>query len=79
MTTHCSTLAWRIPQTEEPGGLQFTGSHRIRHDGRDLAYTQAREETHASEDHPEKKKYFQGKVRAEGDLRFPPQASEPKT
>ena len=26
MATHSSTLAWRIPQTEEPGGLQSTGS-----------------------------------------------------
>ena len=25
-------LAWRIPQTEEPGGLQSTGSQRVRHD-----------------------------------------------
>ena len=25
MTTHSSTLAWEIPQTEEPGGLQFLG------------------------------------------------------
>ena len=25
MATHCSTLAWRIPWTEEPGGLQSTG------------------------------------------------------
>ena len=24
--THCSTLAWKIPWTEEPGGLQFMGS-----------------------------------------------------
>ena len=30
--THSSTLAWRIPWTEEPGGLQFTGSQRIGHD-----------------------------------------------
>ena len=30
--THSSTLAWKIPQTEEPGGLQFTGSQRVRHD-----------------------------------------------
>ena len=29
---HASTLAWRIPQTEEPGGLQSTGSLRVRHD-----------------------------------------------
>ena len=26
MTTHTSILAWRIPRTEEPGGLQFIGS-----------------------------------------------------
>ena len=27
--THSSVLAWRIPWTEEPGGLQSTGLHRI--------------------------------------------------
>ena len=27
MSTHSSTLAWRIPWTEEPGGLQSMGSH----------------------------------------------------
>ena len=27
MATHSSPLAWSIPQTEEPGGLQVTGSH----------------------------------------------------
>ena len=32
MATHSSILAWRIPQTEEPGGLQTMGSHRVRHD-----------------------------------------------
>ena len=32
MATHASTLAWRIPWTEEPGGLQSLGSHRIGHD-----------------------------------------------
>ena len=26
MATPCSTLAWKIPRTEEPGGLQSTGS-----------------------------------------------------
>ena len=31
MTTHSSILAWRIPWTEGPGGLQSTGSQRIRH------------------------------------------------
>ena len=27
MSTHSSVLPWRIPWTEEPGGLQFTGLH----------------------------------------------------
>ena len=31
MATHSSILAWRIPWTEEPGGLQFMGSQRVRH------------------------------------------------
>ena len=30
MATHSSTLAWRIPWTEKPGGLQSMGSQRIR-------------------------------------------------
>ena len=32
MATHSSILAWRIPWTEEPGGLQSKGSQRLRHD-----------------------------------------------
>ena len=32
MATHSSTLAWKIPWTEEPGGLQSMGSLGIRHD-----------------------------------------------
>ena len=32
MATHSSFLAWRIPWTEEPGGLQSMGSKRVRHD-----------------------------------------------
>ena len=32
MAPHYSTLAWKIPQTEEPGGLQSMGSLRVRHD-----------------------------------------------
>ena len=32
MATHSSFLPWRIPWTEEPGGLQFMGSQRVRHD-----------------------------------------------
>ena len=31
MATHSSILAWRIPWTEEPGGLQSIGSQRVRH------------------------------------------------
>ena len=30
--SHSSILAWRISQTEEPSGLQFTGSQRVRYD-----------------------------------------------
>ena len=30
--TRSSVLAWRIPRTEEPGGLQPTGSQRVGHD-----------------------------------------------
>ena len=30
--THSSILAWRIPWTEEPGGLQSMGSQRVGHD-----------------------------------------------
>ena len=32
MATQSSILAWRIPWTEEPGGLQSVGSQRVRHD-----------------------------------------------
>ena len=32
MATNSSTLAWRIPGMEEPGGLLFMGSHRVGHD-----------------------------------------------
>ena len=31
IATHSSTLAWRTPWTEEPGGLQSMGSQRLRH------------------------------------------------
>ena len=39
MATHSSILAWRIPWTEEPGGLQSIGSQRVGYDKRDLAHT----------------------------------------
>ena len=32
MATHSSILAWRVPWTEEPHGLQSMGSQRVRHD-----------------------------------------------
>ena len=35
MANYSSILAWRIPQTEEPGGLQCMGSQRVRYDLRD--------------------------------------------
>ena len=31
MATHSSVLAWRIPETGEPGGLPSMGSHRVGH------------------------------------------------
>ena len=32
MATRSSTLAWKIPRTEEPGRLQSMGSQKVRHD-----------------------------------------------
>ena len=32
MATHSSILAWRMPKTEEPGGLQSMGLQKVRHD-----------------------------------------------
>ena len=37
METHPSVLAWRIPETGEPGGLPSMGLHRVRHDWSHLA------------------------------------------
>ena len=37
MATHFSTLAWGIPWTEEPSGLQSIGSQRVGYDSSDLA------------------------------------------
>ena len=37
MATHSRVLAWRIPGTEEPGGLPSMGSHRVGHNWSDLA------------------------------------------
>ena len=51
MAPHSSAPAWKIPWTEEPGGLRSMGSHRVRHDWSDLACLHALEEemaTHSS-------------------------------
>ena len=37
MTVHSSILAWRIPRTEEPGGMQSMVSQRVRNNWSDLA------------------------------------------
>ena len=39
--THSCVLAWEIPWTEEPAGLQSSGLQRVRHDCSDLAGWQA--------------------------------------
>ena len=44
MATHYNVLAWRIPGTEEPGGLPSVWSHRVRHDWSDLAVAAASNE-----------------------------------
>ena len=40
MATHSSILAWRIPWTEKPDGLQSIGSQRVGHNWSDSAHTQ---------------------------------------
>ena len=47
IATHSSILAWKIPWTEEPGGLQSMGSHRVRHDWA-AEHTCTGSNTHAS-------------------------------
>ena len=39
MAIHSSILAWTIPWTEEPGGLQFLGSQRVGHDETSNTFT----------------------------------------
>ena len=50
MTTHTSILAWEIPWTEEPGGLQSMRSPRVRHN---LATEHAHTCTHMHRELPE--------------------------
>ena len=42
MATYSIILAWRIPWTEEPGGLRSIGSHRVGHDLSDLTHVQVK-------------------------------------
>ena len=46
MATHSSILAWRIPWTEEPGGLQSMGSQRVRHDWATDTHRHTHTDTH---------------------------------
>ena len=48
MVTHSSTLAWRIPGTEETGGLLSMGSHKVRHGWSNLACMHALEKEMAT-------------------------------
>ena len=51
MVTRSLILDWRIPGTEEPGGVLSIGSHRVRHNGSDLEGMHALEKemaTHSS-------------------------------
>ena len=43
MTTHSSILAWEVPWTEEPDGLQSMGPQRVRHDRVSTAQQRERE------------------------------------
>ena len=57
MASHSSILAWRIPRTEEPGGLQSMGSQRVKHDWvtkHGCSHTQGAKIPHATR--PKKKK-----------------------
>ena len=49
MATHSSILAWSIPWTEEPGGLQSIGSQRIRHERSNWACTCPRRSPQSTE------------------------------
>ena len=48
MAPHSSTLAWRIPWMEEPGGLPSMGSNRVGHDWSDLAAAAAVQYVHVN-------------------------------
>ena len=45
IATYSNILAWRIPWTEEPGGLKSMGSQRVRHNGVTNTYTRTHTHT----------------------------------
>ena len=49
MATHSSILAWRIPWTEEPGGLQSIGLQRVRHYRSDHAHMHRRAKNYVAQ------------------------------
>ena len=49
MAIQFSTLAWRIPRTEEPGGLQSMGSQRAGHNRMTNTYTHTHMHTHRAD------------------------------
>ena len=44
MATHSNIFAWRIPWTEEPGGLQSMGSQRLEHDWATITFTRRKKD-----------------------------------
>ena len=62
MATHFSVLAWRIPGTGEHGGLPSTGSHRVRHDGSDLAAAATKIEAKTINRFPKSLDQFRGRL-----------------
>ena len=59
LETHSSVLAWRIPWTEEPGGLRSVGSHRVGHDLSDLAAAAAAAEISSRQSNIPKEPFMQ--------------------
>ena len=57
MATQSSILAWEIPWTEEPGGLQSMGPQTVGHDGHDLATNQQQQPNWNQECEMRKQKY----------------------
>ena len=68
MATHSSILAWRIPQTGKPGGLQSTGSQRVGHDRSDLACTKKGNQPNRGNKHV-KRPYVKRKLRMSVELK----------